>query len=252
MFKLIINADDCGYSIDIDNRIENAIQKRRISSTTVMANMDDFSGALKMYNDYKEVASFGLHLNLTEGSPLLYSQQLLDKGFYIEDKGKFYFNAQPFRRLLLTKELRSEIYKEIRAQAEKVSSSGIRISHIDGHHFIHQAVFMIPLLPRLCDEIGVYKFRNYRNYMPLSLNRCLRNLWFKMVHIQNGKTGTTNWFTSYNSFYKFSKEGKCFFKESDSIELMCHPGLYVEEEELLLSIDPLKQYGCSLINYNTL
>lgn len=252
MFKLIINADDCGYSKYIDNRIENAILKRRITSTTIMANMDDFNGAIELYNTYKEVASFGFHVNLTEGSPLLYNQQLLDKEFYVEKDDKIFFNAQPFRRQLLSKQMRLEIYKEVCAQVDKIISAGVKISHIDGHHFIHQAVFMIPLLPKLCNDIGVYKFRNYRNYMPSSVNRGLRNLWFKMIQAQNSKTTTTDWFTAYKDFYLKFQSGKHYYGCDDTIELMCHPGIFVEEEDLLLSVDPEKKLSCVLINYNQL
>lgn len=47
--KIIINADDCGYSEKVNAAIEDCILKNAITSTTIMANMDDFEGALRLY-----------------------------------------------------------------------------------------------------------------------------------------------------------------------------------------------------------
>ena len=40
--RIIINADDCGANKQVDTAIEKAILADRITSTTIMANMDDF------------------------------------------------------------------------------------------------------------------------------------------------------------------------------------------------------------------
>lgn len=44
MRQVIINADDCGISQYVDREIERFIQLGKITSTTVMANMDDLEG----------------------------------------------------------------------------------------------------------------------------------------------------------------------------------------------------------------
>lgn len=249
--KVIINADDCGYDSHVNEHILNAVERRRITSTTVMANMADLDGAAQLYDTYKDTVSFGFHLNLTEGSPILYSQPLMDMGFYKEEDGKIVFNAQPFRRKLLSKGVREDIYKEILAQVESIMDKGVNLSHIDGHHFIHQAVFMLPLLPRLCREIGVHKVRNYRNYMPASFNRWARGQWIRLVKMRDDSIKTTDWFTGFEDFYKIEKEGTKYYQKYDTIELMCHPGgKYTNEEEILLNINIESGFNCELINYN--
>jgi chitin disaccharide deacetylase len=70
MLNIIINADDCGFSPYVNSEIRKCIDEQIISSTTVMSNMDDFSGAVKLYQDYHNKISFGIHFNLTEGHPL--------------------------------------------------------------------------------------------------------------------------------------------------------------------------------------
>ena len=251
--KVIINADDCGYDTHVNEHILNAIEKRRISSTTVMANMADLDGAARLYKAYKDSVSFGFHLNLTEGNPVRYSQMLLDKGFYKEENGKIIYNAQPYRRKFLSSKVREEIYKEILAQATIIMDNGINISHIDGHHFIHQAVFMLPLLPRLCREICVHKVRNYRNYMHESFNRWARGQWIRLVKVRNTSIYSTDWFTCFDDFYKMEKERTKYYQNLDTIELMCHPGgIYTKEEEILMNTNIESVFNCELISYNQL
>lgn len=250
--KIIINADDCGYSPHVNHHIEQAIINKRISSTTIMANMNDFDGAIELYKKYNDRISYGLHINLTEGTPLLYSEKLLAIGFYKLEAGILKFNSQPYRRRFLSSSIRAEIYKEVLAQAKKVQEAGVNLSHIDSHHFIHQAVFMIPILPKLCKELGVKKVRNYRNYMPFSINRLLRNCWSASICLQNKRVLFSDWFTSYEDFYSKYKTGTKYYKENDVIELMCHPGgKYEEEEYLLMRESPEQLYNCLLIDYNT-
>lgn len=52
--KLIINADDCGCSVSVNRRIEEEILAHRITSVTVMANMDDFEGAVASLREIRE------------------------------------------------------------------------------------------------------------------------------------------------------------------------------------------------------
>ena len=90
---LIINADDCGRTTQQNISIERAIISGKVTSTSIMANMPAFDGAVNLYNNYREKISFGVHLNLTEGEPLLYSQKLLDIGFYKQEEGKLLFKS---------------------------------------------------------------------------------------------------------------------------------------------------------------
>ena len=112
MKRIIINADDCGMSLQVNEHIEQAILAGKISSTTVMANMEDFDGAVRLYKTYGSEISFGWHINLTEGSPLMYSQLLLDKGYYIEQGGRIVFNGKAFWKKHLTNEMKMAIRKE--------------------------------------------------------------------------------------------------------------------------------------------
>ena len=251
--KVIINADDCGCTSEIDNHIENAIKKGKITSTTIMANMSDYDRALTMYRTYRDTISFGLHINLSEGEPLLYSQQLLDNGFYVEDNAshRVVFNGHAYKRKWLDSSCRNEIFKEIIAQANKLRDSGVVISHLDSHHHMHTANFMITVLPRVCKELGIYRVRNIRNYLPLSVGVVIRNGWTRLQKLQCRNIYLTDYFCSLTDFINNYKT--LGLKPNDTIEIMCHPGLegvYEEEERKLMDMNISSIIDGELVDYN--
>ena len=251
--KLIINADDCGSNREVDTAISRYIEMRKITSTTVMANMDDFEGAVQMYDKFRGNISFGVHLNLTQGSPLLYSQELLDKEYYKEYEGGALFNVNHMRQKIATHSVQQEFEKELCAQIEKVLDSGIKISHIDSHHHIHTSLLLIRLMPKLSKRYGINKMRRMRNYVPSAskLNIAMRNSWAKMIKLQNRAITMTDYF---GSFMEWHKCGAPVLLDDVTMELMCHPGGRNNdtEESLMLSMDFSCMKGIQLISYNDL
>lgn len=123
--RVIINADDCGYSEQNTSHIKAAIEAGKITSTTIMANMDDVEGALSLYHQYHKDISFGCHLNLIEGVPLVYSKELDEFGYYIKQDGKVLFgNAEKFHYKRLPKEVKRALYNELAAQIRKLQEGG--------------------------------------------------------------------------------------------------------------------------------
>jgi len=249
--RIIVNADDCGMSAHVNSHIENAIQNRKITSTTVMANMDDLEGAKRLYETYKDTISFGLHMNLTQGHPLLYSQSLLDCGFYKEGENGICFNGYAFMRRFLNRSCCEDILKELLAQANVLRDNQIAISHIDSHHHIHTAFFMMGILPKLSKSINVYKVRNMSNFMPLSANKMARGIWRLGQKAQNWQMKMPDYMCPYTDFQK--KYDRVRPANNSVIELMCHPGheKFVEEEKLLLEKDLAAFCNCDMISYNS-
>ena len=95
MRRLIVNADDCGISDTVNKSIAELLEMGRVSSVSVLANGASLNGALDLYERFGSEVSFGVHLNLTEGSPLTESQVLLDVGFCREVEGRVVFNGKP-------------------------------------------------------------------------------------------------------------------------------------------------------------
>lgn len=252
MNAVIINADDCGINKEVDAEIERFIQLGKITSTTVMANMDDFEGAKRLYDLYKDKISFGVHVNLTNGEPLTRSQALLDYGYYKEENGKVLLNGYPFINKQIPKCLHQDIINECLAQINKVRDAGIEVSHIDSHHLMLTSKSMVKMTPSVLKRSGVRKMRRARNYFgKKNVSFYVRQAWFLYMKLMAKNVRSTDWFDMFISYYNQTKAG---FYMKGSIELMVHPGgCYPEEDELILSSDYDKLFaGYKLINYNQL
>lgn len=250
--KVIINADDCGINKPVDAEIERFIQLGKITSTTVMANMDDLDGARRLYDLYKDKISFGVHVNLTDGAPLTSSQALLEYGYYKEEDGKIILNGYPFINKRIPKQLHQDIIKECVAQIDRVRDAGIRISHIDSHHLMLTSQSMVNMTPEILKKTGVKKMRRARNYVPnKSLSFYIRQAWFSYMKMRVKGLQSTDWFEMFTNYYKLSIKG--FYMEG-CIELMTHPGgNYPKEDQLILNCDFDQLFkGYKLINYNNL
>lgn len=247
MKKLIINADDCGMNVVVNEHIEQAILGGKITSTTVMANMDDFEGAVALCKKYGNRISFGWHINLTEAQPLLKSDLLLDSGYYVETDGRISFNGKAFWSKRLKKDMRSEIRKELLAQYEKLHDNGIVPSHADSHHHIHTSKGLMLMIPSLLDELDIRKMRRLRNYVPLSANYFTRQLVGGVISVLHPRIKMADTFCSFGEFRPESS-----IPCGQTIELECHPGhpKFVEEEQLLMASQMGEKF--ELISYNSL
>lgn len=252
MNRVIINADDCGINKKVDNEIERFIQLGKITSTSVMANMDDLEGAKRLFDIYKSNISFGVHVNLTDGTPVTQSQALLDYGYFKEENGNVVLNGYPFINKRIPQRLHQDIVKECEAQINKVRDYGIAVSHIDSHHLMLTSQSMAAMTPVILKKTGIKKMRRARNYVEnKALSFIIRQAWFQYMKWRVKGLQSTDWFEMFTNFYKLSNKG---FYMDGTIELMTHPGgSYPKEDELILSTDYkefFKEYR--LINYNQL
>lgn len=250
--QVIINADDCGINSKVNAEIERFILLGKITSTTVMANMDDFDGVRRLYDLYKDKISFGVHVNLTDGEPLTRSQALLEYGYYKEEDNKIVLNGYPFINKRIPKQLHQDIIKECVAQIDKVRDAGIRISHLDSHHLMLTSQSMVNMTPEILKKTGVKKMRRARNYVSSkSLSFYLRQAWFSYMKMRVKGLQSTDWFEMFTNYYNLSAKG---FHMDGTIELMTHPGgNYSKEDQLMLNCDYNQLFkGYKLINYNNL
>lgn len=252
--RIIINADDCGRTDYINKRIENYILDGLISSTTIMANMPAVEYTKEMYDKYHEHISFGVHLNLTEGTPLIYNQELLDKGIYVQNcEGVIMFNKELASiNKTFSNEINAGIFKELCAQIDVINDLGIHFSHIDSHHHIHTRPYMLRIIPMLQHKYKFTKIRRMRNYIPNPINRAIRNTWYYIIKNSTQNMKTTDYFTSFMEFIEHSNNG--FIIRDKTIELMVHPGGFEDEIEApTIRNNNLRElFNAEIINYNQL
>ena len=161
MSTIIINADDYGLNERNSSAIKEAFQKQMITDTTMLVNFDFFEKAIAAAKEEGFADKIGIHLNLTAGEPLTEAIKRCPR--FVSD-GVFNKVYNQKRTSPLSKEEKDAIYTELTAQVKKLKEAGIAITHADSHHHIHTGVFVAPIVARVCQENGITKIRQHRNY----------------------------------------------------------------------------------------
>ena len=135
MKRLIFNADDLGADEARNAGIFEAIRRGSVTSASILANGPALEVALQeMRSLPRERVSWGIHLNLSEGTPLSAGLRLLTG-----KDGCFLGKARAHGMLMRQgdAELEEEVQREVEAQIQALREAGIRISHLDGHQHVH-------------------------------------------------------------------------------------------------------------------
>jgi chitin disaccharide deacetylase len=135
MKHLIINADDLGADEARNEGIFEAIAKGRVTSASILANGPALPHALPVIQSLvQKKISWGIHLNLSEGTPLASELRLLT-----DEDGRFLGKTRAHSLLSRQgdKELEKEVKREVEAQIEVLRRAGIPICHLDGHQHVH-------------------------------------------------------------------------------------------------------------------
>lgn len=254
--RLIVNADDCGMSDVVNEDIRKYIEDGLITSTTIMANMSDFDGAVRLYEEYHDKISFGIHFNLTEGEPLSSSQVLQDIGFYVERGNHLCLNGKNISDSLMNKDVKLAILKELECQAEKILDSGIVPSHLDSHEHVHWKKELLPLFCVVARKFGITKMRREFNYggNPSLKETFRRRAWRWKMFFYNSGLSCTDAFTNLGTFFNEFEKGK--LDSGKTYELLCHPGkrgdLFKRQFEMLKLMKQHLYPKIQLISYNQL
>lgn len=143
MLKLIMNADDFGYSRGVNYGIIEAHQQGIVRSTTLMANMPAFEQAIALAKE-NTYLGVGVHLTITTGAPVLRTHKTIvnQQGLFIKVK-----EALKETNTIDLEEIRSEWFAQIR----KVYASGIKPTHIDSHHHSHGEDALLPIAAEIAN-----------------------------------------------------------------------------------------------------
>ena len=246
--KVIVNADDLGISLDVNDAVFELMAQGRVTSATIMANGEAVDDAVRRTRDFPN-CSFGIHLNLTKNRPLTRKSELT---VLLNPDGSF--SEYAVRAAPLTSGLRTAILAEFSTQVQFLISQGISISHFDSHHHIHTIPGLFGVLKTLQVKFKVSKVRLSMNVYSVRQTKSImfrKALWNLSLRVFR-KTVTTQYFTALATFYD---RMNTFTRVPKSIELMVHPGSsrFTSETELL-RVDLLKTCPFELvpINYNQL
>ena len=149
--SLIINADDLGYSSHRDAGIFECFEKKCLTSASLIVNGPTSESAARKA---VEMGLFlGLHLNLTEGTPLTEVPLLTG------DDGEMYYKDN-FMALDAPNTCPELVVQETRAQLDQFKVlTGYSAKHVDGHQHVHIYPGMAELLAPVFQEYGVLSTR---------------------------------------------------------------------------------------------
>lgn len=151
MGKLIINADDYGYSSGVNYGIIHAHQRGVLTSTTMMANMPGFEEGIKLAKKNPDLG-IGVHLVLTAGSPLSKDVPSLT------NNNKFHHLSYYEKKFEIDL---NELYIEWKMQIDKIIDHGINPTHLDSHHHINSIYPLSKIFTKLAKEYDLPVRNNY-------------------------------------------------------------------------------------------
>lgn len=139
MKRLIINADDFGFTRDVNAGIVHAHREGVLTATTLMANGEAFEDAVHRAHETAGL-DIGCHLVLVQGTSLVTGRPLPES---------------PVQLLGALAAEALDVYAELRAQIEKIQDTGIRLTHLDSHKHTHIVPSVFRTVVRLAHEFGI-------------------------------------------------------------------------------------------------
>jgi len=267
--QLVVNADDFGFTPDVNQGIVDAHRHGILTATTLMANGAAFDDALRLASQFPSL-DIGCHLVLIGGRSLVTGKPLPP-------------SVPRLVASLASREIRP--YVELKAQVRRIVETGIRPSHLDTHKHTHLAPPVLDAVARLGEEFGIRWVRRPFD-LPLNalggtvprmkqLTSSALTLLRRRFHrvLQKHGCRTTDHFAGFQITGRFRAaelvELIAMLPEG-STELMCHPGhcgpalraartrlKQSREHELAALVAPavrqaLDRHGIDLVDYRRL
>lgn len=185
MRRLIVNADDFGFTSGVNRAIVEAHTTGVVTSSTLMANGPVFDEAVQLAKSLPNL-SIGCHVVLIDGQPVLDSGRLpslttTTPAPRFRDGLKM-FAARALAGLMDPEEIAAEAGAQIR----KIQTAGIALSHFDTHKHTHLFPKILQPLLRAAAACGIRAVRNpFGPRIPLRSSELLArpNLWTRYAEV---------------------------------------------------------------------
>jgi hopanoid biosynthesis associated protein HpnK len=150
--SLVVNADDLGLTVGVNNGIFDAHDRGVLTSASVFANAaatgDAIARALR-----RPSLGIGLHLTLVDGQPTLPADRVPS---LIQGDGRFHDSWKPFiASCLLQRVSLPEVERELEAQIDRVRSMGLTLTHLDAHKHVHAYPPLFAIVTRLAERFRI-------------------------------------------------------------------------------------------------
>lgn len=156
MKSLILNADDFGLTVGINEGIVRGHRDGILTSATIMANAPAFDDAVRCAGENPSLG-VGIHLVLIGGRPIARPEEVAS---LVDDTGQLPQSLPNFVARVTSRAIRPEhIEKELRAQIEKVRAVGINPTHVDSHKHTHSHPTVMDSVARVASACGITRIR---------------------------------------------------------------------------------------------
>lgn len=160
MRRLIVNADDFGYTVGVNRAIAEAHTGGIVTSTTLMANGGAFQDAICKVKQLPQL-SIGCHIVLIDGEPVLNPASLPSITAGNSGSSQFRDGMKSFAVRALSGCMNpDEIEAEATAQIRKIQAENISVSHLDSHKHTHLFPAVLRPILRAARACGVRALRN--------------------------------------------------------------------------------------------
>ena len=187
MRRLIVNADDFGFTAGINRAIVEAHTRGIVTASTLMANGRAFEDAVRLAATVPDL-SVGCHVVLIDGEPVLDAERLPSLTETHSSGPRFRDGIKSFAARALAGRLDPhQIEAETSAQIRKLQSAGINVSHLDTHKHTHLFPAVLRPLLRAARARGVHAIRNpFGPRKPLKSSTLLTrpSLWTRYAEVR--------------------------------------------------------------------
>jgi chitin disaccharide deacetylase len=144
--KLIINADDFGYSQGHNYGIIRAFTHGVLTSTSLMANGKEVKHAIDLIK-MNPTLDVGIHVVLDYGYPLSDPMSISS----LVDEHQRFKKIEDVYTLNL-----DEVTHEIETQIQSLLNKGVELTHMDSHHHIHMHPHLFSIFVALAKKYQLY------------------------------------------------------------------------------------------------
>jgi predicted glycoside hydrolase/deacetylase ChbG (UPF0249 family) len=221
--QLVVNADDFGFTPDVNQGIVEAHREGILTAPTLMANGAAFDDAVRLARESPSL-DIGCHLVLIGGKSLVTGRALPA-------------TVPQLLAALAKRQIRA--YDELKAQIQRIRAAAIVASHLDTHKHTHLAPPVLDAVARLGEEFGIRWVRRPFDF-PLNAQAgavpALKRMTSRAMTLLRGRfhrvlarhgCRTTGHFAGFQITGRFRAAELVALLGAlpeGSTELMCHPG----------------------------
>jgi len=176
---LIVNADDFGVSEEVNEAVIRAYREGVLTSTSLMVTGAAFEQAVRLARENPGLG-VGIHLVTVVGKSVLPHSEIPN---LVDKEGNFSNNPTAAGiKYFFSLRARRELRKELAAQFEKFHSTGLPLSHIDGHLHLHAHPVIFDAALELGARYGTRRMRVPDEERRLALQFDRSNVALKTVY----------------------------------------------------------------------